>query len=209
MAIMDIRRIIREELKKSSIFAIMNEGHTTKDSNYDFPPIKVYEKIDKLKSIGSKLDGNFSENIAEFQVLSTGERSGRVLAEVGYPDGTVVLFYRSMKGTGSKTQGEWYPIPGFASESAPVVRIPKGWFIKASGVDDRYGIKTFQGTADYLKANEGNLGKEDIEEIDMSVGGPGLKPGQPRQFPKEKEGGHSLNLSVSDGPHQFPKEEDL
>jgi len=209
MDIMDIRRIIREELKKSSIFAVMNEGHTTNDKNYDFPPIEIYKKLDELKSTGAKLDSNFSENIAGLQVLSTGERSGRALAEIGYPDGTVVLFYSSMKGTGSKTQGDWYPIAGFASESAPALRVPKGWFIKTHGVDNRYGIKTFQGTADYLKANEDNLGKEDIEEIDMSVGGPGLKPGIQRHFPQEKKGGHSLNLSVSDGPHQFPKEEDL
>ena len=144
---MNIRKIIQEELRKSSIFAIM-EGHTTKDSNYDFPPIEIYQKLEDLKSTGARLDSNFSENIAGLQVLSTGERSGRALAEIGYPDGTVVLFYSSMKGTGSKTQGDWYPIAGFASESAPVLRIPKGWFIKTHGVDNRYGIKTFQGCAD-------------------------------------------------------------
>lgn len=203
---MDIRKIIREELKKSSIFAIMNEN-ITKDSNYDFPNGEVWQRLESLKSAGAKLDSNYSDNIAGLQVLSTGERSGRALAEIGYPDGTVVLFYSSMKGTGSKTQGEWYPIAGFAAEAS--MRIPKGWFIKERGIDNRYGVKTFQGTADYLSANEDNLGKEDIEEIDMSASGPGLKPGIQRHFPKEKEGGHSLNISVSDGPHEFPQEEDL
>jgi len=204
---MDIRKIIREELKKSSIFVVMNEGHTTNDKNYDFPPIKIYDKLAELKSTGAKLDNNYSDNIAGLQVLSTGERSGRALAEVGYPDGTVVLFYSSMKGTGSKTQGDWYPIPGFAAEAS--MRVPKGWFIKEHGIDNRYGIKTFQGTADYLAANEGGINRDDIEEIDMSIGGNGLKPGQPREFPKEKTGGHSLNISVSDGPHEFPQEKDF
>jgi len=52
--------------------------------------------------------------------------------------------------------------------------------------------------------------KGDIEEIDLSIhSNPGAKPGIPREFPKGKEGGYSLNLSVDDGPHKFPKEEDL
>jgi len=49
---------------------------------------------------------------------------------------------------------------------------------------------------------------KEIDEIDLSVGGHGLKPGGGRKFPaSDTEGGHSLNLSVSDGPHQFPYEE--
>jgi len=51
---------------------------------------------------------------------------------------------------------------------------------------------------------------KDLDEIDLSVGhSMGPKPGIVRKFPAEDEGGHSLNLSVSDGPHQFPKEEDF
>jgi len=54
------------------------------------------------------------------------------------------------------------------------------------------------------------LHSKEIDEIDLSVGGPGLKPGGGRKFPEEdSEGGHSLNLSVSDGPHQFPYEEEM
>lgn len=50
----------------------------------------------------------------------------------------------------------------------------------------------------------------ELEEIDLSIGHvPGFKPGIVRKFPKEKEGGHSLNLSVDDGPHQFPYANDL
>lgn len=204
---MDIRRIIREELKKSCIFVIM-EGRITNDSNYDFSNGEIWQRLEGLKSTGASLDNNFSENIAGLQVLSTGERSGRKLAEVGYPNGAVVLFYSSMKGTGSKIQGEWYPIAGFAAEDS--MRIPKGWFIKKRGVDNRYGSKTFQGTADYLKANEDNLGKEEIEEIDLSVDSkPGAKPGEPRKFPKPEEGGTGLAMRMNDGPHQFPQEEDL
>jgi ribosomal protein S18 acetylase RimI-like enzyme len=47
---------------------------------------------------------------------------------------------------------------------------------------------------------------DSLEEIDLSIGhNPGFKPGIGRHFPQEKEGGDSLNLSVDDGPHQFPK----
>ena len=184
---------------------LMSEAHTTRDSNYEFPPIKIWEKIDELKSIGNKLDNNYSDNIANLQVLSTGERAGRALAEVGYPDGTVVLFYKSSKGTSGKEKGGWFPIPGFTNASAPVLGVPSGWFIKTEGVDDRYGIKTFQGTADYLKANENTL-----EEIDLSVNNTSrAKPGIVTKFPDKEEGGDSLNISVSDGPHEFPDEEDL
>lgn len=159
---MDLRRIIREELRKSLnyfIFVkkdkIMSEGHTTVDSNYEFSPIEIWEKIDELKSIGNRLDNNYSDNIANLQVLSTGERSGRLLTEIGYPDGTVVLFYKSLNGTSEKEKGGWFPIPGFTNADSS--RFPIGWFIKVEGVDDRYGVKTFQGTADYLMANENHL----------------------------------------------------
>lgn len=202
--------VMIKKINESIMDDTLNEGHTTKDSNYDFSPLKIWEKIDELKSIGSKLDSNYSDNIANLQVLSTGERSGRKLVEVGYPNGSVVLFYKSSKGTSGKEKGGWFPIPGFIDAPAPGLGISKGWFMKTSGVDNRYNVKTFQGTADYLKANEDNLGKEEIEEISLSIGhSPGFKPGQPREFPQKKEGGHSLNLSVDDGPHQFPKEEDF
>lgn len=47
---------------------------------------------------------------------------------------------------------------------------------------------------------------DSLEEIDLSIGhNPGFKPGIVRHFPQEKKGGDSLNLSVDDGPHQFPK----
>jgi hypothetical protein len=47
-----------------------------------------------------------------------------------------------------------------------------------------------------------------VDEIDMSVNmSPRAKPGIVRQFPQEKEGGYSLNLSVDDGPHMFPEED--
>ena len=54
------------------------------------------------------------------------------------------------------------------------------------------------------------LDKCDIEEIDLSVGGHGLKPGGGRRFPEQNQpGGDSLNLSVSDGPHKFPNEKNF
>jgi hypothetical protein len=200
---MDIRKIIREELEKICSFTIM-EGHTTNDKNYEINPEEIWKKIDELRKKGKSLDSDVSGNLADLQVLSTGSRSGRDLAEIGYPDGTVVLFYKSMKGTGHKTQGDWYPIPGFAARQYG--RVPAGWFIKDSDINKMYDSQVFQGTKDYLMANDG---QQEIEEIDLSIGGHGTKPGVPRRFPQDDEGGHSLNLSVSDGPHQFPDEEDL
>lgn len=144
------KRTIDLDGPDGNAFCLLGYAQTL-DSNYDFPNGEVWQKLEGLKSAGAKLDSNYLDNIAGLQVLSTGERSGRILAEIGYPDGTVVLFYSSMKGTGSKTQGEWYPIPGFAAES--FMQMIKGWFIKDRGIDNRYGVKTFQGTADYLSAN--------------------------------------------------------
>ena len=49
--------------------------------------------------------------------------------------------------------------------------------------------------------------KEDIEEIDLSVGyNNGLKPGIVRKFPSKNKGGNSLNITKNDGPKEFPKE---
>jgi GNAT superfamily N-acetyltransferase len=55
---------------------------------------------------------------------------------------------------------------------------------------------------------------DDISEIYLSAAGNTFstrpKPGAGRKFPEEKpNGGHSLNISVDDGPHQFPKAEDF
>lgn len=49
--------------------------------------------------------------------------------------------------------------------------------------------------------------ESDIQEIDLPVNmSRRAKPGPGRNFPVEKEeGGTSLNISVSDGPHEFPK----
>lgn len=52
--------------------------------------------------------------------------------------------------------------------------------------------------------------REVIREIDLSIGGHGMKPGVVRKFPEENiEGGTSLNISYNDGPRQFPDEEEL
>jgi len=50
----------------------------------------------------------------------------------------------------------------------------------------------------------------EVDEIYLSAGGPGLKPGGGRKFPEENPGGgQSLNAWVSDGPNMFPREEDF
>jgi len=53
------------------------------------------------------------------------------------------------------------------------------------------------------------IGSE-IDEIYLSAGGPGSKPGTVRQFPaSDNEGGHSINLNTKGGPNQFPEEENF
>jgi hypothetical protein len=129
--------------------------YTTADKNYETTPEKIYDKLGEIKRKGRKLDNNYQENMNEMQVLSVGERSGRLLAEVGYPDGTVVLYYKSSKGTSGKRQGAWYPIAGFISDK--FARFKKGWFIKDEGVHNRYGSSVFNETCEYLLENEDNL----------------------------------------------------
>ena len=177
----------------------------TKDKEYDVNPNNVLYKIDMLIKKGGDLDNSSLKNIKEIKVLSRGERSGRKLAEIEYPDGTIVLFYNSKKGSGSKTQGVWYPIAGFALGNYG--RMPSGWFLKVSGVSDFYNSNIFKKTSEFLSKE--NVEKQEIEEIDLSVNHTSGKPGIQRKFPQEKEGGHSLNLSVSDGPHKFPNEENF
>ncbi len=183
----------------------LNEERKTNDSKYEFSPLEIWEKLDEIKSIGKKLDSSTSDNIENIKVISTGERLGRRLAEVEYPDGTIVLFYKSLKGTSGKEKGGWFPIPGFVNASSRALGISSGWFIKQNGVSDRYGVKTFQDTADYLLENEDSL-----SEIFLSVGNnPVPKPGIVRKFPDRKEGGNKLNIAVNDGPHEFPEAEDF
>ncbi len=52
---------------------------------------------------------------------------------------------------------------------------------------------------------------DNIEEIDLSINSnPGAKPGITNKFPQEKEdGGTTLNISSSGGPQMFPDEESL
>jgi hypothetical protein len=129
--------------------------HEVRQENYMVEPDKINDKLDILASTGQRLDSDAEENIQKLQVLAVGERSGRLLAEIGYPDGTVVLFYRSMSGTSGKTQGAWYPIAGFLSERFG--RLPEGWFLKNDGVFTRYGSNVFLATAEYLGQNEGEI----------------------------------------------------
>lgn len=130
--------------------------NTVKQDNYMVNFNDIHSKLSQIKQVGKRLDGDSSNNISKLQVLAIGERSGRALAEIGYPDGTVVLFYLSLSGTSGKDQGMWYPISGFLNKTdKDLTRMPHGWFIKDHGVLDRYGSKTFQGTADYLSANMG------------------------------------------------------
>jgi hypothetical protein len=147
-----IRIILEEEVK-----------HRTVSSNYEFQasPYEVSKKINDIKNIGKYLDSNFLYNIENIQVLSTNEREGKLICEIGYPDGTVVLFYKSEKGTGGKAKGQWFPIPGFtknAFEKNGQI-FPEGWFVKGtlSEVSNKYESRVFSYTADYLLANENDI----------------------------------------------------
>jgi hypothetical protein len=151
-----LRKIIRQ---------ILNEyvEHTTVSSNYEFnaSPYEVSKKLNDIEYVGKKLDSNFLENIENLQVLSVSERDGKLICEIGYPDGTVVLFYKSEKGTGGKGKGQWFPIPGFTKNAFENrgQTFPEGWFVKGTleDVAKRYGSKVFNYTADYLLANENDI----------------------------------------------------
>ena len=152
----DLRKIIRQILKEYV-------EHSTALSNYEFEasPYEVSKRLNDIKNIGKSLDSNFLKNIEGLQVLSVNEREGKLVCEVGYPDGTVVLFYKSEKGTGGKQKGALFPIPGFtknAFESRGKI-FPEGWFVKGTldDVSTKYGSKVFSYTTDYLLANEDNI----------------------------------------------------
>jgi hypothetical protein len=152
----NLRKIIRQILKEYV-------EHSTALYNYDFDasPYEVSKKLNDIKNVGKKLDSNFLENIESLEVLSVNEKFGKLICEVGYPDGTVVLFYKSEKGTSGKEMGGWFPIPGFARNSFYLgqKKYPEGWFVKGSleDISSRYGSKVFNYTADYLKANESEI----------------------------------------------------
>lgn len=126
--------------------------HTINQDNYLVHPNDIGSKLRMLEITGQRLDANADENIHGMQVLAIGERAGRLLAEIGYPDGTVILFYRSKSGTSGKIQGTWYPIGGFMDREA--WPYPNGWFIKDKGVHNRYGSNVFLATAQYLSRKE-------------------------------------------------------
>lgn len=174
---MDIRKVVQEIIQK----VMESNLNNLNKSKYYFIWQEIYKSLDKIKSIGSSLDSNFSENISNLRVISIGENVGRLIVEVEYPDGTVVLFYKSMSGTSGKKQGIWYPLAGFLSEKKG--RYPKDWFIKDNEIKQMYGSKTFAGTSDYLSANEDKL--NEIEQFPF-VTFTAPNTGIPREFPEEK-----------------------
>jgi hypothetical protein len=152
----NLRKIIRQILKEYV-------EHSTVLSNYEFyaSPYVVSKMLNDIRNVGKHLDSNFLKNIEGLQVLSINERDGKLVCEIGYPDGTVVLFYKSGRGTSGKQKGSWFPIPGFtrnAFENRGQI-FPEGWFVKGSlsEVSNRYGSRVFNYTADYLLANENEI----------------------------------------------------
>ena len=147
-----IRKIIRQILKE-------NIKHSTVISNYKTEGSyeNVYKKLNELREVGKKLDRNFLQNINNIQILSVNENFGKLICEVGYPTGDVVLFYKSQSGTSGKEKGGWFPLPGFIKNSFN--KYPEGWFIKGSlsDVSNRYGSRVFNYTSDYIKANENDI----------------------------------------------------
>ena len=147
---------------------VVRVKNSTPDADYEVAAADYDNKLTQLKDKGALLDQNVDQNVSGLEVISTGEREGRLITEVKYPDGQTQLFYKSSEGTTGKVQGEWYPIAGFINERAG--RFPKGWFIKDFGVNNRYDSQVFQGTADYLLTNEGVLfGVETEQEIEQET----------------------------------------
>ena len=159
---MDIRKIVKETVQK----VMESKLDGLNKSNYYFSWKEIYKVLDKIKSTGVSLDLNYSENISNLRVISAGENFGRLLAEVEYPNGTVVLFYKSMAGTSGKNKGTWYPLAGFLFEQTG--KYPKDWFIKDTKIEQMYGSKTFAGTSDYLSANEHSLNEVELPFVTSS-----------------------------------------
>lgn len=147
-----IQRILNEQFSESTIIS-----NYKIEGSYE----NIFNKLNELKSIGKKLDTNFLENINDIQILSTNEFLGRLICEVGYKSGDVVLFYKSQSGTSGKEKGAWFPIPGFTKNSFRMLNknFPENWFIKGSlnDISNRYGSKVFNYTADFIKAQENDI----------------------------------------------------
>lgn len=98
---------------------------------------------------------------------------------------------------GEYEAGEWRPIK--------TKDVPLDPSIMKAEIEDILSFYMME-LSKFIKENK----VDDLDEIDLSIGhNPGAKPGIVRKFPQEKKGGNSLNLSVDDGPHQFPRAEDF
>ncbi len=182
---MDIRKIIREELKR-----IMTPSDIQKEEVFlnmdDYDIVHNGEVIGRIFAF-IKNDKNLI-NLSEIKIFD--EYSGK-----GYGNEAMSkLIDIADKGGYTITLT---PSDSFGS-SIPKL---KKWYKSMGFVENKGKNKDFE-------ISDSMYRSPNVSEIDLSVGGPGLKPGGGRKFPEENpEGGHSLNLSVDDGPHQFPYEE--
>lgn len=182
---MDIRKIIREELEK-----VMTPVEIRKEEV--FLNMDDYDIMHNGKVIGRifafiKKDKNLI-NLSEIKIFD--EYSGK-----GY--GT-----EAMNKLVDMADKDGYTITLTPSDSfgSSIPRLKK-WYKSMGFVENKGRNKNFE-------ISDSMYRSPNVSEIDLSVGGHGQKPGIGRKFPEEEpEGGHSLNLSVSDGPHQFPYED--
>jgi len=157
----------------------------TRDRQYDCSYDRKERKRKEVKVVGSKLDEDIEGNSNGIKVISAGERKGRKLVEIEYPNGWIQLFYSSMSGTSGKEQGTWYPIPGFLN--------PTGWFIKDSGIKQFYNSEVFSGTSKFLKEY-----MENMEQVKNKIGTIKLTDFSLRHFDREFGGTKILNLEPQD-----------
>jgi hypothetical protein len=177
---------------------VKTEVNETNTAEYEAAPENIGDKLDEIKQKGSSLDNDVSGNVSGIEIVSTGEREGRLVTEVKYPDGTTQLFYKSSAGTSGKQKGGWFPIGGFLNEKTG--QYPKGWFIKDSGVKNLYGSQTFQGTADFLTANENELFGLEKETTTEAAASESLKTESPAaEVAPKKKVDPSIGVPINTG----------
>ena len=133
---------------------------------------KTYLECNKYKTLIREMveDADKITLVVEIKVVKIGHFAGRKLfvVDVLHDDNqspklktTQFLFYRSLHGSGNKTQGEYYPIPGFLcddsvkEENIPYMYPQVGWFIKdGDTIQDIYGSKTLNYIREYIESIE-------------------------------------------------------
>jgi hypothetical protein len=189
---MNIRKIIREEIEKilnppSEVIDIDVDdiGNIFGVVHYDREHLNNWINNEK---VNSNFDSKSDEDLFPVGILKNinvneeyrnqgygNELFDRFIEETSHCSYIVLIADTSEKQMGDFDLVKWYERKGFH-----IFGESGGMPVMISKVDDIIG------------------------EIDLGTGGRDVKPGIPREFPQQKVGGQTLNISIADGPHEFP-----